>query len=326
VLAGTPLAAVRDAATAQGWELPLDPPGAQATLGGVLATAAVGPRHLGWGRPRDFVLGLTVVLGDGLLTRSGGRVVKNVTGYDVMKLHLGSLGAFGVIASAWLRLRPRPEAERCVALALPEAQVSWTRAIDVARHATARACVLCDARLAPAVAPALAPPNGWLAIVECAGDAAAVARDIAALVAQGGAECTDGAAVARARSLQGETFGASGLRFRVSSLPSRLAGVADVLRDAGAALLVHPGSGLVHARVALDAEGDGAGLDRAWRAARAAATAGGGSVVLEAAPLWARAARDVFGEPSDAWRLARLAKERFDPHCVLNPGRFAGGL
>jgi glycolate oxidase FAD binding subunit len=73
--AGTPLAALRDALADTPWELPLDPPGARSTLGGVLAAAAVGPRHLGWGRPRDLVLGIEVALGDGARARAGGRVV-----------------------------------------------------------------------------------------------------------------------------------------------------------------------------------------------------------------------------------------------------------
>jgi glycolate oxidase FAD binding subunit len=105
--AGTPLTELRAAANARGWELPLDAPGRGSTVGGVLAAAALGPRAQGYGLPRDLVLGLDVVLGDGTLTRCGGRVVKNVTGYDLAKLYTGSLGTLGVIA-AWLRLRPRP--------------------------------------------------------------------------------------------------------------------------------------------------------------------------------------------------------------------------
>jgi FAD/FMN-containing dehydrogenase len=183
-----------------------------------------------------------------------------------------------------------------------------------------------DTRLAAAVDPQLAPRSGWLLVVECAGDEAAVARDVASLAAEGGIENADGSALARVRSLQGETFGAAGLRFRVSCLPSRAGSVARVLHEGGAALIVQPGTGLVHARVALDAERDGGGLDRAWRAARRAAEVGGGDAVLEAAPLWARAARDVFGDTSEASRLAQVAKRRFDPHAVLNPGRLAGCL
>lgn len=326
IQAGTPLATARTAVEEAGWELPFDPPGARTTLGGVLASGAVGPRHLGYGRPRDLVLGLDVVLGDGVATRCGGRVVKNVTGYDLMKLHVGACGAFGVISAAWLRLRPRPESERLFAATLPDTPDAIPRAIAAARVPTVRACVLIDARIAPAVEPRRAPALGWLLLVECAGDEAAVARDALRFASELGAEETAGGALARARALQGETFGSVGLRFRLAVLPSRLREVARELHGAGAALLVHPGSGLVHARIALDAETDGAGLDRAWLAARTAAQGGAGHVVLESAPGWAKAVRDVFGDPSDEWRLARSLKSRFDPASVLNAGRFVGGI
>jgi glycolate oxidase FAD binding subunit len=322
--AGTPLAALREAAREAGWELPLDPPGARATLGGTLASGAVGPRHLGYGRPRDLVLGLEVVLGDGVRTRCGGRVVKNVTGYDLMKLQVGASGALGVIASAWLRLRPRPESERVLSAALePEA---LGRAVAAARVSTARACVIVDESFAAVVEPRRAPASGWTLVVECAGDEAAVAADAARLTSELGAVAASPGALARARGLQGETFGPVGMRFRLAALPSRLDAVSGELRRAGAAVLAQPGSGLVYARMALDEEAGGAGVDRAWMAARSAARAGGGHAVLEAAPAWARAARDVFGDDSDAWRIARALKARFDPAGVLNPGRWVGAL
>jgi glycolate oxidase FAD binding subunit len=103
--AGTRLSELRRSVEAEGWELPLDGPGS-ATLGGALAAASVGPRSQGYGPARDAVLGLDVVLGSGERTRCGGRVVKNVTGYDLAKLYTGSFGSLGVIESAWLRLRP----------------------------------------------------------------------------------------------------------------------------------------------------------------------------------------------------------------------------
>ena len=324
--AGTPLAELRDAVDAAGWLLPLDAPGARTTLGGVLATAAIGPRHLGFGRPRDLVLGLDVVLGDGARTRCGGRVVKNVTGYDLMKLQIGAHGAFGVITAAWLRLRPRPECERTLSTVIAGDAEPVARAVAAARLASARACALVDANIAFVVEPSRATTAGWVLISELAGDEAAVARDAARLVADLGAQEASPGAIARLRSLQGENFGPAGLRFRVSALPSRLPAVFDALATADAALLVYPGTGVVMARIALDAVADTAGVERAWLAMRAAARAGGGSAVLEAAPPWAKVARDVFGDASDEWRLARALKARFDPAGILNPGRYVGGI
>lgn len=323
VRAGTPLRVLRDAVDEAGWELPFDPPGMRATLGGTLATAAVGPRHPGFGRPRDRVIGMEVVLGDGGRTRCGGRVVKNVTGYDLMKLHIGGCGAFGVITAAWLRLAPRPESAQVLCAAL--ASDDMTRAIAAARLPTLRACTLVDARFAAAVEPSRAPAVGWLLVAECAGDEPAVAADVALLRDRFAAFDASPSALARVRALQGETFGPVGLRFRVAVLPQHLGAVVADLHTAGAALLVHPATGLLHARFSLDVEADGAGVDHAWMTLRGAARAGGGHVVLEAGPTWAKL-RDVFGDASDEWRVARSLKARFDPAGVLNPGRYVGGI
>lgn len=325
-LAGTPLSELREAVDAAGWTLPFDPPGARTTLGGTLAAAAIGPRHLGFGRPRDLVLGMDVVLGDGVHTRCGGRVVKNVTGYDLMKLQIGAHGSFGVISAAWLRLRPRAECERVLAAALDETGDAMARAVAAARLPTARVCALVDLNFGLVVESNHAPRTGWLLIVEIAGDEAAVARDSARLAADFGAGDATRGVIDRVRGLQGENFGPAGLRFRLSVLPSRLDRVLRELAVAGAALLVYPGSGLVFARIALDNIADGIGVERAWLAMRSAARAGSGHVVLEAAPEWAKVARDVYGEATDEWRLSRALKARFDPAGILNPGRFVGGL
>ena len=110
--AGITLAALQDALGARGQWLPLDPsaPG-EATLGGILAANAAGPRRLGYGTARDLVIGIRVVAPDGQLVRAGGKVVKNVAGYDLAKLYIGSLGTLGIIVDATLKLRPRPETE-----------------------------------------------------------------------------------------------------------------------------------------------------------------------------------------------------------------------
>src|SRR5207253_10372814 len=98
--------------------LALDPPGlAGRTLGSVVATATAGPLRHGFGPVRDHVLGVTFVTGDGRLVQSGGRVVKNVAGYDLTKLEAGGFGAFGVIVLVLLRLRALPRADQTFVLA-----------------------------------------------------------------------------------------------------------------------------------------------------------------------------------------------------------------
>lgn len=106
--AGTPIRELQETLNAEGWELALDSPGAGSTLGGTIASAALGPRAQTFGRVADVILGLDVVGGDGVQSKCGGRVVKNVTGYDLAKLYCGSFGSLAVICGAWLRLRPLP--------------------------------------------------------------------------------------------------------------------------------------------------------------------------------------------------------------------------
>jgi len=310
-LAGTPLRELRRAVRAEGWELPMDPPGEAATLGGALAAAAVGPRAQAFGRPRDLVLGLEVALPRGERARCGGRVVKNVTGYDLAKLYVGSCGTLGVIEGAWLRLRPRPESVRLLEARLADAGRACQEGVAAARRPTARAAAL-----------SLGADGEVSLAVELAGDAPSVGRDAAELAAGIGAEPCD-AGLAPLRALQAE---ASGLRFRLALLPSRLAAGLARLRTAGARLLAYPGLGLVWALFPLDGADARADADRAWLAVASTARDAGGSFRLESAPLFAKRGRDVFGEASPAWSLIGALKQRFDPKGVLNPGRFAGGV
>ncbi len=113
--AGMPMARLREATAAQGQWLPLDPPGARkGTLGALVSTGVAGPLRLAYGSPRDHVLGLTLVSGDGRILRWGGRVVKNVAGFDVTRLSIGSRGTLGIITSVAARLFPLPREDRTV--------------------------------------------------------------------------------------------------------------------------------------------------------------------------------------------------------------------
>jgi FAD/FMN-containing dehydrogenase len=112
---GMTLGELQERLAARGQWLPLDPPGAaELTLGALLATNATGPRRFGYGTVRDYLLGVKVALADGTLIAPGGKVVKNVAGYDLAKLFVGSGGSLGVIAEATFKLRPLPETERFV--------------------------------------------------------------------------------------------------------------------------------------------------------------------------------------------------------------------
>ena len=311
--AGTRLEDLRAKVRAGGWELPLDAPGPGSTLGGVLAAAAGGPRALGFGIPRDLVLGLEVVLGSGERTRCGGRVVKNVTGYDLNKLHTGALGSLGVIEAAWLRLRPLPE--RVALLEARPAQLDGACALGLAaaRRISARAVALW--------APEPGAAGGPRLVVELAGDEPSVARDEAWLRQELGAEETGAESLDAARALQTAT----GLRFRIHCLASRMETALLALREAGATLLAYPGLGLLYA-LTRPAPDDPAATQRSLQRAVELARAAGGSVVLEQAPVDARRGLDVFGGSEKLLPLHRALKSRFDPAGILNPGRFLGHL
>jgi glycolate oxidase FAD binding subunit len=303
--AGSRLAALGEALAGSGWELPLDPPGRASTLGGALAAAAVGPR---FAQPRDAVLGLGVALANGERIRCGGRVVKNVTGYDLAKLFVGSFGTLGVIEWAWLRLRPVPEETRTCVAPLGLAAEHDAAALAAARRPTVRAAALADA------------PR-WL-VLELAGDAAAVAADAEALERANGAIPFEAGALEQVRAAQA----AGPLRVRIAALPTRLPAAALLLRDAGGELLVHPARGLAWARFPLEAPDDERGVDRALRAATTAAAEAGGARRIEEAPVAAREGREVFGGGAATLALERALKHQYDPASLLNPGRFAGGL
>jgi len=120
--AGVMLEALQAAAGAAGQRLALDPPDVGATLGGIVAANPSGPLRLRYGTVRDLLIGVTVVLADGTVAKAGGKVVKNVAGYDLCKLFTGSLGTLGVVVETIWRLHPLPAARRTVAVALTSPQ------------------------------------------------------------------------------------------------------------------------------------------------------------------------------------------------------------
>lgn len=180
VQAGASLDAIRRRLAEQGMWLALDPPGRpDRTLGSVIATGTSGPLRHGFGPVRDQILGCTVVTGDGRIVKPGARVVKNVAGYDLTKLHVGGFGGFGILTQAHLRLR-----------ALPRADVSLvSRGSRDALTAAARD--LLEARIAPAalelVSPALAADPDWVLAIRFLGVDAAVQADVRRLPAESGA-------------------------------------------------------------------------------------------------------------------------------------------
>jgi FAD/FMN-containing dehydrogenase len=171
VQAGTPLEALRRRLADEGMWLALDPPGRpERSLGSVIATATAGPLRHGFGPVRDHVLGCTVATGDGRLVKAGGRVVKNVAGYDLTKLQVGGFGGFGIVAEAHLRLRALPRAD--VTLVTRGTRDTLTSA---AREVMAAELVPAALEL---LSPTLAAEADWVLAARFLGTDAAVQGDV----------------------------------------------------------------------------------------------------------------------------------------------------
>ena len=339
VLAGTRLADLRAKVGPHGWEVPLDPPGDERTLGGILASAALGPRRLGFGAARDCVLGLEVTLASGGRTRCGGRVVKNVTGYDLPKLYTGSFGTLGVIEAAWVRLQPLPECVIELAAPLEPGTDAFDMGLAAARRPSARVAALLTPRLAWQLSPERALGSHWLLVSELAADVDTSRDDASWLEMRVAASHSrhdgmdasreTGRLTAGLRGLQGTLGAPEGLRARIAVLPSALEQACAPLLEAGAELLIYPGLGLVYAAFELGAESaepESGSLDAALAAVERAVTHGDGSWVLEELPASAKPGREVFGVPAEALPLMQALKRRFDPRGVLNRGRLCGGI
>ncbi len=327
---GARIGDVQRALAAHGQRLALDPPWAdRATVGGVIASNAFGALRTRYGSVRDLIIGISFVRADGARVRGGGKVVKNVAGFDLPKLLTGSLGTLGLIATATFRLHPLPETATTVVfprIALADVQ----RVLRAAREAHLEP----EAVAALASAPASAD---WQLGIRFAGFARGVADqtarlreavnkiDIAiAMEAENAGAFWDAHERARARD--------AAIRIKVALLPAdpgatELVGrIAAPLRDARAIFYPTLGLGFVTGG---SGTGDADAIAAAIEAARRTLAVTGGSVVVHDAPAPLRARLDVWGVadgPRSAVPLMRNLKQRLDPERRLAPGRFVAGL
>jgi glycolate oxidase FAD binding subunit len=326
--AGTTLGELQATLAEQRQWLPLDPPGSErGTVGALVATAAAGPLRHGYGTPRDHVLGVEVVAGDGRLLRFGGRVVKNVAGYDLTRLLVGSRGTLAVITRVNFRLHPLPErdATRVVRAADAPALLALIRDLRE-RHVEFVALELLDPRASARVAPD--GHASWLLVARAHGNEDAVASTLKQFEAlcsdqDVGADLDVGADIWK--RLDGFEAG-SPLVVRVADRPASLDATlqrARGLAEDGVALAAHA-DGIVRVlfeptvAAALDTDALAARLE----SARSALAGRRGSVVLASAPPDLAARFDPFGDPGPSRRLMRGLKRTFDPAGVLSPGRF----
>ncbi len=333
VQAGIPLAQLQRLLAAENQRLPIDvPQGERATLGGALAVNASGPRRYASGTLRDYVIGITTINDEGQETKAGGRVVKNVAGYDLCKLHVGALGTLGIISQVTLKLRPLPEARALLTLGcdgdaleglLDQVHRSRVRpsCVDVV-NATA-------ARVLMRETSAGLPDAPWVVIVGFEDTEDAVGWQIQQLIKDVGTgrvlglEGRGGAASdALWQALVELTMPpAAALSFKANLLPSAVAAFCcEAAKTDEVLLQAHAGSGIVrgHFLHAPSLESIQAVLHVLHQHAAAAH----GNVVLPRCPVEWKQQLPVWGrERGDHW-LMREVKQRLDPRGLFNPGRF----
>jgi glycolate oxidase subunit GlcD len=309
--------------------LPQDPPGRErGTVGATTSTASAGPLRAGFGTPRDQTLGLQLVTGDGRVLDLGGRVVKNVAGYDLTRLVIGSRGTLGVVTRVNLRLHARPPADRTVALHVG----SLDGVADAARAAreSAEPCAL--EAISPELARDLGAGAGWLLLARFVGANARVEDAVAALGSTLGAAPT--AVPEQAWRWLGELEASADVALRLAGRPSRLratlaraVALQQRLRSAagndasaGRALMIHAQDGIV--RLLADAPSPVSAWPRTIAEAREAELEAGGTLVVAQAPSWLAAELDAFGPVGPPIDLMRRLKSAFDPAGILSPGRF----
>ncbi len=321
--------------------LPVDIPHAdRATVGGVVATAPSGPRRYAYGTMRDYVIGVRVVDGTGMEFSGGGRVVRNVAGYNICRLMVGSLGPIGVITQVTLMVRPMPEASALVVCEVGD--------FDAAERILA---ALVHTQTLPAAVELLAGPAQQQGAVLGPMLESSAARVI---VGFEGSELEVDWMVGQLRKEWSEAGISTPITIEpadaaaawdwLGGLPAdvqinvrpgaTVAMIEQVLRlDSRCSIQAHAGNGVIRVGwspsqtppVALSPS-ETPPTTLPWRELRgAAAEAGGNVVLLSHADDRQLTARDVWGPPGDAATVVRAIKDRFDPQGILNPGRLDYG-
>jgi glycolate oxidase FAD binding subunit len=256
---------------------------------------------MAFGSARDLVIGLRAITAEGQPVKSGGRVVKNVAGYDLAKLHIGAIGTLGVIVEATFKIAPLPAEAATLAFAGSAASLMST-CLQIRNQGLA----VTGVTLAGA-------GSSWRLFVRLAGGAAAVARssrDARILAERNGATPADDA----------EPAFSGALVARASLPPTAVTQIAESMAAKGASVLAYPLTGTVRGYwpeppSATDLQ-----------ALRTFCNKANGALVIEEAPLELKQRLDVWGDTGADLELMRRLKQQFDPKGTLSPGRFVGGL
>lgn len=334
VQAGLRFADLQALLAEQGQLLALDPPALPAaTIGGLVVTNASGPSRFAYGTARDLVLGCRVANAEGHLTRAGGRVVKNVAGYDLNKLYVGSLGTLGVLTELSFKLAPIPPAHGIVVGQFGDATAARSY-LSAVLHATLSPLAV---ELLERAAAQLADLPGLLSVVLRVGGYPRTVerqvRDLSALVGASGGVALDvaedawqGVAELALRAASREVLVRAAAPIAESATLAAL--LARQLADYDAVVWAHAGNGVAYAACAMSPRDDATALRTALADTRrqVAALGSNSSLVVERCPAQLKRGFDVWGDVGASLPLMQALKAQLDPRGTLNRGRYAGGI
>ncbi len=332
VEAGITLEKLRNVLSEQGQRLALEAPfGAGATLGGIFACNVSGPRRFGLGRARDQIIGIRYVDAQGQTIKGGGRVVKNVAGYDLPRLLTGSLGTLGVIAELTLKVRPMPEASALAWIRFRRL-VDAVQMVDRLNSSSTRpvAIELMNGPAARSVARALdLPVEEWVVVVGFEDNSASVAWQLDRLTLELGRtdliflQGEDSAPV-WSSLVESQAAEVGPLSILINLKPSLALGFLTRLEPTRWAVHSHAGNGIIRAHRLEESslEDIASEVDQL----RAEAVRLGGNLTLPRCPSAWKERLGVWGQSRGDWLVAEKIKIALDPLGVLNPGRFVGRI
>ena len=319
VQAGCTFQQLQNTLSVHGQRVALDPlwPN-EATVGGILATNDSGPLRIRFGSLRDLIIGITLVLPDGTVAKSGGKVVKNVAGYDLPKLATGSLGTLGIITQAIFRLHPRPRESRTLTVSTPDIKAASELMLTIQAS-----------KLVPTGVQLRADASSFDIDLRFEGTCVGCDSQTEQLLqmASGTTRIDSPDDVLSAReSLWSGNSAAAICKFTL--LPTELQTWVEQIRALAAQKemlwrLVAQATGVGILRLESPQTDILADLLRTFRAGLERS---GGSLSILSSPPHVKSKMDVWGSAGDAISLMRRIKAQFDPAGVLNPGRFIAGI
>lgn len=333
VQAGITLASLRTALAAEGQFLPLDAPlPERATIGGTLAAGVSGPLKWQYGSARDLVIGMKVAQADGRITQSGGNVVKNVSGYDMARLHVGGLGTLGIITEVSFKLTPIPRHETTLLAQFDSADDCLGAALGIFNSGVMPIALTAFNRNAADHVRCKDEVSGKFALAARLGGRPRTLRRMeneAFFLIRERTERVDRLEDEAAQLWSeladlGYSEGEEALvSARVATLPNRLDKAMGALASHGnPAIVTQPGYGMMNAHWF----GDNVPSAEAIHGMRQDLRAIGGSLIVERAPHQMKTTLDVWDYAGESIEIMRRLKAQYDPNGILNPNRFAGGI